>query len=72
MSTYDFQFYPAPKKSSLMPIQLPSRAVVDMGLSGRGMRDQLLQYAVAWVPVKELRSRLNRVRSIRFTRQPAE
>ncbi len=35
-NTYDFQFYPAPKKSSLMPIQLPSRAVVDMGLSGVG------------------------------------
>ena len=32
----EFQFYPAPRKSSLMPIQLPSRAVVDMGLSGVG------------------------------------
>ncbi|MDG2408408.1 MAG: prepilin-type N-terminal cleavage/methylation domain-containing protein [Pirellulales bacterium] len=32
----DFQFYPAPRKSSLTPIQLPSRAVVDMGLSGLG------------------------------------
>ena len=35
-SSIDFQFYPAPRKSSLMPIQLPSRAVVDMGLSGVG------------------------------------
>jgi len=31
-----FQFYPAPRKSSLTPIQLPSRAVVDMGLSSLG------------------------------------
>ena len=35
----EFQFYPAPRKSSLMPIQLPSRAVVDMGLSGWGDGD---------------------------------
>jgi hypothetical protein len=32
--TYDFQFYPPPKKSSLFPLQLPTRAVVDIGASG--------------------------------------
>ena len=45
--TYDFQFYPAPRKSSLMPIQLPSRAVVDMGLSGVGTT-----YGLIDTPVK--------------------
>ena len=33
---YDFQFYPPPKKSSLFPLQLPTRAVVDIGASGIG------------------------------------
>ena len=45
--SYDFQFYPAPQKSSLMPIQLPSRAVVDMGLSGVGTT-----YGLTNTPVK--------------------
>jgi len=50
-NTYDFQFYPAPKKSSLMPIQLPSRAVVDIGLSGGGDADQCFSPGVE-TPVK--------------------
>ena len=49
--SYDFQFYPAPKKSSLMPIQLPSRAVVDIGLSGGGDADQCFSPEVE-TPVK--------------------
>ena len=37
---YDFQFYPPPKKSSLFPLQLPTRAVVDIGASGVGSSGQ--------------------------------
>jgi len=48
--SYDFQFYPAPKKSSLMPIQLPSRAVVDIKLSGIGDAGQFAPSAT--VPVR--------------------
>ncbi len=37
---YKFQFYPPPKKSSLFPLQLPTRAVVDIGASGVGSSGQ--------------------------------
>ena len=37
---FDFQFYPPPKKSSLFPLQLPTRAVVDIGASGVGSSGQ--------------------------------
>ena len=35
-SDYKYRFEHRPRKSSLMPIQLPSRAVVDLGHSGHG------------------------------------
>jgi prepilin-type N-terminal cleavage/methylation domain-containing protein len=37
---YAFQFYLSPRKSSLMPLQLPTRAVVDLGASGLGSSGQ--------------------------------
>ncbi len=35
-----FQIFPPPKKSSLFPLQLPTRAVVDIGASGVGSSGQ--------------------------------
>lgn len=49
--TYDFQFYPAPRKSAAMPMQLPSRAVIDMGLSGWGDAGSCFTPSAA-IPVK--------------------
>ncbi|MDG2207843.1 MAG: prepilin-type N-terminal cleavage/methylation domain-containing protein [Pirellulales bacterium] len=49
--TYDFQFYPAPRKSAAMPMQLPSRAVIDVGLSGWGDAGSCFTPSAA-IPVK--------------------
>ena len=48
---YDFQFYPPPKKSSLFPLQLPTRAVVDIGASGVGSSGQFAAGSVTPVMV---------------------
>jgi prepilin-type N-terminal cleavage/methylation domain-containing protein len=49
--TYDFQFYPVPRKSAAMPVQLPDRAVIDIGLSGWGDVGSLFTPSAS-VPVK--------------------
>ena len=51
-SDYKYRFEHYPKKSSLMPIQLPSRAVVDLGHSGIGDEEKFSLSATDPVPVR--------------------